>query len=109
VQNLFPRLDRPFNTLLEFVATQDLDGMDHEKHSHSPYLVLYVKALDKWRSNSQGSECRELPKNYQERKEFERLLTSMRKPDDKGSLNEENFVEAKTNMIMSLGGSKVIF
>jgi hypothetical protein len=89
----------------------DLDSMNHEQHSHTPYLVLYVKALEKWRSlqTVSGKLASTMPDNYQKRKEFEKVLLSMRKADEKGSLDEENFAEARTNLISSFGGQKVIF
>uniref|UniRef100_A0A915DQY2 THIF-type NAD/FAD binding fold domain-containing protein n=1 Tax=Ditylenchus dipsaci TaxID=166011 RepID=A0A915DQY2_9BILA len=44
------RLTKEFAELSQFAASMDLDAMNHEKHSHTPYLVLYVKALEKWKA-----------------------------------------------------------
>lgn len=54
-----------------------------------------------------GNDSLMLPDNFAKRKEFTKVLMSMRKPDDKGSLDEENFNEAKTNLIKSFGSCKV--
>uniref|UniRef100_A0A914GWU2 Uncharacterized protein n=1 Tax=Globodera rostochiensis TaxID=31243 RepID=A0A914GWU2_GLORO len=43
------RLDSPFPELLKLANETQLDSMTHEQHSHTPYLLLYLKALDKWR------------------------------------------------------------
>ena len=45
--------------------------------------------------------------NYKIRKEFEKILMEMRQPDDKASLEEENFAEAKRNLLKSMGQTKV--
>jgi hypothetical protein len=46
-------------------------------------------------------------KNYKTRKELEAILMEMRQPDDKGSREEENFAEAKRNLLKSMGRTKV--
>ncbi|KAI1714641.1 NEDD8-activating enzyme E1 regulatory subunit [Ditylenchus destructor] len=107
------RLDRPFEAQMKFADSMDLDSMNHEQHSHTPYLILYIKALEKWRNQQlsdvtmNGDDSLMLPDNFAKRKEFTKVLMSMRKPDDKGSMDEENFNEAKTNLIKSFGSCKI--
>lgn len=104
------RLEALFSELLELANIENMDLMTHERHSHTPYLLLYVKALEKWRSE----KAQELldtaslfPDTYQKRKEFECVLYSMRKANEKGSLAEENFEEAKRNILKSFPLQKV--
>ncbi|KAI1714882.1 thiF family domain-containing protein [Ditylenchus destructor] len=90
------RLDRPFEAQMKFADSMDLDAMNHEQHSHTPYLILYIKALEKWRNQQSsdvtmnGNDSLMLPDNFAKR-----------------SLDEENFNEAKTNLIKSFGSCKI--
>lgn len=43
------RLDAPFPQLLKIANETDLNLMTHEQHSHTPYLLLYFKAIDIWK------------------------------------------------------------
>lgn len=104
LKNYTFRLEVMFDKLLELANLENLDSMTHERHSHTPYLLLYVKALEKLRCEkmNQTSDIKTFfPNTYQKRKEFERVLYSMRKADEKGSLAEENFEEAKQNILKS--------
>lgn len=56
--------------------------MNHEQHSHVPYLVLLMKALYKWRESRQNSN--DFPQNLNDRKEFKQVLLDMRLADEKG-------------------------
>ena len=47
--------------------------------------------------------------DYKTRKEIEKILLEMRRPDDKGRLDEENFLEATRNLLKSLGRTQVYF
>uniref|UniRef100_A0A914PV96 THIF-type NAD/FAD binding fold domain-containing protein n=1 Tax=Panagrolaimus davidi TaxID=227884 RepID=A0A914PV96_9BILA len=87
------RLDRPFAALLEIEAANDLTKMSHQDHAHTPYLLLIMKALNQWR-NVKGDPTA-FPTSYQQRKEIVNILMDMRMPNDKGTLDEENFDEAK--------------
>ncbi|VDN42680.1 unnamed protein product [Gongylonema pulchrum] len=71
-ENVAPdlRLDRPFPALIDLVEATDLDAMDYEAHSHTPYLILYLKALDLWREKY-GKD--DFPDNYAKRKTFEEV------------------------------------
>uniref|UniRef100_A0A183C091 NEDD8-activating enzyme E1 regulatory subunit n=1 Tax=Globodera pallida TaxID=36090 RepID=A0A183C091_GLOPA len=104
------RLDSPFPELLKLANETHLDSMTHEQHSHTPYLLLYFKALDKWRKSYPEAKCATLFPDitaYNTRKEFEQILMQMRQPDDKGSLDEQNFIEAKQNLLKAMRWSKV--
>lgn len=83
----------------------DLDNLTRDEHSHVPYLILYIKALEIWRSEerqtSNDNSSTAVPINYQQRKDFEKVLMNLRKPDKDGNFFEENFHEAKLNLFKS--------
>lgn len=102
------RLDRPLPELVQFAAETDLAAMKHEEHAHTPYVLLYLKALEMWRESvGDPNAFPDIRGNYKQRKEFERLLMEMRMPDEKGVVDEENFSEAKANLIASMGRTEV--
>lgn len=85
-------LDQPFPELMQLVNSTDLESMNHKDHSHTPYLLLLFKALEEWRAKRNDAAA--FPRAYKEKKEVKDILLSMRHPDDKGWLDEENFQEA---------------
>ena len=48
----------------------DLTAMTKQEHSHTPYLVILYKFLEKWRAEHDGS----LPKTYQGKREFKEMI-----------------------------------
>jgi amyloid beta precursor protein binding protein 1 len=46
------RLDRPFQELKEFATGLDMDSMDSMEHSHVPYVILLVRALERFKVRS---------------------------------------------------------
>ena len=73
--------------------------MEHEEHAHVPYVILYLKALEKWQA--QQADSTSLPTTYAKRKEFLALLMEMQMLNDQGIYNEENFAEAKQQLVRS--------
>lgn len=43
------RLTDPFPGLRKLVDSIDLDSLSRAKHAHVPYIVILLKALDRWR------------------------------------------------------------
>ncbi|KAK3085260.1 hypothetical protein FSP39_000802 [Pinctada imbricata] len=85
------RLDRPFDGLVKYCDSLDLDSMDKKDHSHTPWLVVIYKYLQKWKE----SHNNEAPKNYKEKKEFKEFIREgIRKNEDGVPEEEENFDEA---------------
>ena len=98
------RLDVPFLELRNFVSSIDLDSMSKKDHSHTPYLVVLMKLLDKWKATHDGF----MPKNYKEKKAFkETILAAIRKKDNGQPEEEENFEEALKQVNSSLVSSSV--
>ena len=101
------RLQAPFPAFENFVNGFDLESMKHEQHSHVPYVVLLAKALESWREKIGDPNA--LPTAYKPRKEFIALLMEMQKLNDKGIYNEENFAEAKQQVIRAFAAIEVSF
>ncbi|KAJ8488753.1 hypothetical protein ONZ45_g13834 [Pleurotus djamor] len=80
------RIDKPFPALLEYAKSLDFANMDPTEHSHIPYVVILVRALEDWRSQHNGLP----PQNYAEKQEFKKNLAAM-----KIKVDEENFDEAE--------------
>ncbi|VBB26080.1 unnamed protein product, partial [Acanthocheilonema viteae] len=101
-ENVSPdlRLDCPFPALSELVESIDLSGMPYDAHSHTPYLILFLKALALWREKYGRDD---FPDSREKRKTFETIFMSLRMPHpENGSIQEENFAEGHTAMIRSL-------
>ncbi|EFO21305.1 hypothetical protein LOAG_07183 [Loa loa] len=94
------RLDCPFPALSELVDSIDLNRMHYDAHSHTPYLILFLKALTLWREKY-GQD--DFPDNHEKRKTYEAIFMSLRMPHpENGSVREQNFVEGHTAMVRSL-------
>ncbi|XP_015754428.1 PREDICTED: NEDD8-activating enzyme E1 regulatory subunit-like [Acropora digitifera] len=44
------RLDRPFPGLSQYVEMLDLNTMSKQEHGHTPYVVLLLKYLNRWKA-----------------------------------------------------------
>ncbi|XP_022646491.1 NEDD8-activating enzyme E1 regulatory subunit-like isoform X2 [Varroa destructor] len=74
------RISAPFAGLREYVDSVKLEQLDKAKHAHIPYIVILLKALDRWQEKN-GTD--QLPSARD--KEFKEIVNSMRfkpKPDD---------------------------
>ena len=66
------RLDAPFQELIDFMDSQNMEEMSKNDYMHVPYVVILYKYLQKWKSNHEGNP----PKNYKEKQEFKNLIKS---------------------------------
>lgn len=99
------RLDRPFPALRAFVDSINMAELTDKEHSHTPYVVILLKALDEWQRQN-GS--RALPKSGQEKQAFKALIKGWIRPKgDQGSEDEENFEEAVKAVNKSLSPTEV--
>jgi len=79
------RLSQPFPELANYAASFQMDKMDSSQHSHTPFVVILLQYLEKWKAEHGGK----LPEAYAEKKAFkDGILKCQRKTD------EENFGEA---------------
>lgn len=85
------RMSAPFPELERFCSMVDLDALTNEAHSHTPYVVLLIKAISLWRASHDGA----LPKGFKEKGEFKKELMAMGRTHPDGA--ELNFVEANEN------------
>lgn len=83
------RLNDPFEELMNYATSFDLEALPIEKHSHVPYVVLLLQAMEAWKKGHDGQR----PKSFAEKGQFKELLKSMAKEADK----EINFDEAAKN------------
>ncbi|PIA17659.1 hypothetical protein COEREDRAFT_80352 [Coemansia reversa NRRL 1564] len=86
------RVMTPFAELRKYADSVNLESMDSTDLAHVPYVVLIIKALDKWAADS-GVEKKGL--EYKQKSEIATLLREMAPTPD-----EENFSEAANNVII---------
>lgn len=82
------RLTDPFPELRRFVDSIEFEKLDDVQHAHVPYVAILIKALDKFRQQSEGN----LPRNSAEKERFRKIIRSSRRSD-----KEVNFDEALDN------------
>lgn len=44
------RLDKPFDSLLMHARALDFESLDVTDHSHIPFVIVLIKALEEWKS-----------------------------------------------------------
>ncbi|MEE6499819.1 hypothetical protein FKM82_003598 [Ascaphus truei] len=78
--------------------------MERKDHSHTPWVVVVSKFLEKWRSENGG----QTPKSYKEKEAFRDLIRQgIRKNESGVGEDEENFEEAVKNVNTALNATKV--
>ncbi|KAM9301535.1 NEDD8-activating enzyme E1 regulatory subunit [Gastrophryne carolinensis] len=98
------RLDQPFSELQEHLQLYNLDSMERKDHSHTPWLVVVAKCLEKWRRENAG----QIPKTYKEKEAFRDLIRQGILKNENGvPEDEENFEEAVKNVNTALNITKV--
>uniref|UniRef100_A0A8D3D1Z1 NEDD8-activating enzyme E1 regulatory subunit n=1 Tax=Scophthalmus maximus TaxID=52904 RepID=A0A8D3D1Z1_SCOMX len=99
------RLDQPFSEFKNHIQSYDLDSMDKKDHSHTPWIIIVAKYLEKWLSEH---NC-QAPKNYKEKEAFRQIIREgiFRKNENGVPEDEENFEEAVKNVNTALNPTKV--
>ncbi|TWW67939.1 NEDD8-activating enzyme E1 regulatory subunit APP-BP1 [Takifugu flavidus] len=98
------RLDQPFAELKDHVKSYDLDNMDKKDHSHTPWIIIVAKYLEKWLSEH---NCQP-PKNYKEKEAFRQFIREgIRKNENGVPEDEENFEEAIKSVNTALTPTKI--
>uniref|UniRef100_A0A9J7ZKW2 NEDD8-activating enzyme E1 regulatory subunit n=1 Tax=Cyprinus carpio carpio TaxID=630221 RepID=A0A9J7ZKW2_CYPCA len=98
------RLDQPFTELKHHIESYDLDSMEKKDHSHTPWIIVVAKYLEKWYSEHNS----QLPKNYKEKEAFRQLIREGILTNENGTPeDEENFEEAIKNVNTALNPTKV--
>jgi len=83
------RLTDPFPELRRYADSFDIDALDDVQHAHLPYVVILIRALDIFRKQH---EDHPLPSTREEKEEFKKVITGMRR-----KVEELNFQEALDN------------
>ncbi|XP_062845507.1 NEDD8-activating enzyme E1 regulatory subunit isoform X2 [Trichomycterus rosablanca] len=98
------RLEEPFTELKHHISSYDLDNMEKKDHSHTPWIIIIAKYLEKWYSEHDF----QLPKNYKEKEAFRQLIREgVRKNESGTPEDEENFDEAVKNVNTALNPIKI--
>uniref|UniRef100_A0A4W6CJA7 NEDD8-activating enzyme E1 regulatory subunit n=1 Tax=Lates calcarifer TaxID=8187 RepID=A0A4W6CJA7_LATCA len=98
------RLDQPFGEFKNHIQSYDLDSMDKKDHSHTPWIIIVAKYLEKWLSEHNGQP----PKNYKDKEAFRQLIREGILKNENGvPEDEENFEEAIKNVNTALNPTKV--
>uniref|UniRef100_A0A671TJN1 NEDD8-activating enzyme E1 regulatory subunit n=1 Tax=Sparus aurata TaxID=8175 RepID=A0A671TJN1_SPAAU len=98
------RLDQPFAEFKNHIQSYDLDSMDKKDHSHTPWIIVVAKYLEKWLSEHNGQP----PKNYNEKEAFRQCIREGILKNENGvPEDEENFEEAIKNVNTALNPTKV--
>lgn len=87
------RLDKPWPELQSYVDSIDLSTLNDVDHAHVPYIVIFIKALQKW-IDDHGT----VPKLYAEKLQFQSSIADMLR----NLATEGNFSEAKDGYIRAL-------
>lgn len=89
------RVDCPWTELQEFADSFDMAQLDDTDHSHVPYIVIFIKALQQWRKDHQGKT----PQIFSEKKSFRfDYVEAMAR-----NINTEtNFIEASQSVHRAL-------
>ncbi|XP_066509924.1 NEDD8-activating enzyme E1 regulatory subunit-like [Hoplias malabaricus] len=98
------RLDQPFTELKNHFASYNLDNMEKRDHSHTPWIIVVAKYLEKWYNEHDV----QLPKNYKEKEAFRQLIRGGIRTNESGAPEEEeNFDEAIKNVNTALNATKI--
>uniref|UniRef100_A0A3P8UGV1 NEDD8-activating enzyme E1 regulatory subunit n=1 Tax=Cynoglossus semilaevis TaxID=244447 RepID=A0A3P8UGV1_CYNSE len=98
------RLDQPFTDFQNHIESYDLDNMEKKDHSHTPWVIIVAKYLEKWLTEHNNQP----PKNYKEKEAFRQLIREGILKNDSGvPQDEENFEEAIKNVNTALNPTKI--
>ncbi|XP_041125206.1 NEDD8-activating enzyme E1 regulatory subunit [Polyodon spathula] len=98
------RLDHQFPELKKHIQSYDLENMEKRDHSHTPWIIVMAKYLEKWRNEHNN----QMPKSYKEKEAFRELIRQgIRKNENGVPEDEENFDEAIKNVNTALNPTKI--
>ncbi|KAM8876574.1 NEDD8-activating enzyme E1 regulatory subunit [Synchiropus picturatus] len=98
------RLDQPFSELRHHIQSYNLDSMNKKDHSHTPWIIIFAKYLDKWLNELKQQP----PKNYREKEAFRNFIREgILKNENGAPEDEENFEEAIKNVNTAVNPNKI--
>jgi len=86
-----------FPTLRNFADEIHLETLDSQSHSHVPYVVILIKALDLWMEKHSNSKDGGLPKTLHEKESLRQIIQALSHDMSK----ELNFQEALENSYLA--------
>ena len=93
------RIHAPFTELQKIVDSYDLENQENIEHSHTPYVVILIQAIQKWKAEK-GS----VPKSFAEKDEFKTILKGMARASD-----EVCYQEAVANAYKAFAADEIPF
>lgn len=94
------RIDCPWPELQEYADSFVLEELDSTEHAHVPYIVIFIKALQRWKADHNDLP----PQNYAEKKEFRSAyVESMAR----NLATETNFLEASQSIHRALQVTRI--
>lgn len=98
------RLDSPWHELEEYSASFNLDELDDAEHAHVPYIVIYLKALKRWRVANGRLKTSALPLTYTEKTDFRKNYVETMA---RNMGLETNFIEASQSIYRALQATNI--
>ncbi|CUM66154.1 uncharacterized protein PRCAT00003811001 [Priceomyces carsonii] len=93
------RIDEPWLELKQFTDSFELDDLDDTDHAHVPYVLILIKALQRWKDSHHGQS----PQNYLEKKQFRKDVEGMSRRIG----IEANFLEATNSIHKALQTTRI--
>lgn len=84
------RLNEPFETLENYAMSYQFDKLNSTEHSHIPYPVILIQAVNTWKREHNG----ELPRTTADKDKFKKNILALSIKS-----GEENFEEAYQNAL----------
>ena len=81
------RIQESFPKLTEFYQSIDIPSLNKEDHSHIPFPLILMYALNEWRKENNTNS---IPKKITEKNRLKEIIRK-----EKRSFTEENFIEAE--------------
>lgn len=94
------RIDQPWHELQDYADSFVLETLDDPEHAHVPYIVIFIKALQAWKSDHGGQP----PLNYAQKKQFRSEYVEGMARDIR---IETNFMEASQSIHRALQVSNI--
>lgn len=82
-----------FPELSKFIQPFDLSSLDNHTHGHVPFVIILVKAMEKWLLPNESGIQKQPPKTFSEKQDFKKMIESM----SRNYSMELNFQEAVDN------------
>lgn len=93
------RIDTPWEELQKYSDSIDLEKLDVIDHSQVPYVIIFIKALQYWKSMHNGKA----PVSFDEKKLFRSLIESLARD----LTTESNFIDASKTMHRALQRTQI--